>query len=953
MAIIIGTSKSETLTGTGFPDTISGGHGNDILNGLAGADLLNGGRGNDQLNGGLGDDQMIGGKGQDTYVVDSAGDQIVEFANEGSDTVRTTLLSYTLGANLENLVFTGSGAFTGTGNARANVITGGGSNDRLDGKEGDDRLIGNNGRDVLIGGDGNDMLDGGSGRDTLSGGNHNDTLFGRDFNDRLDGGAGRDALDGGTGADTLIGGLGNDTIEGGSSDDVAIFSGLRDDYDIRIVGGKLEVVDQNLSDGNDGTDTLSNVEFLQFKDGTLPTAGIVEIVELATLDGKNGMRIDGIDKGDQSGYSVASAGDVNGDGFDDVIIGAFTAEDPAGHPEQGESYVVFGKATGVPSFDLATLDGSNGFRLVGVGEHDYSGRSVAAAGDVNGDGFADIIVGARYAERPGGTFFEGAAYVVFGKSDWTPSLNFSGLDGTNGFTLIGINEDDRAGWSVKSAGDVNGDGLADVIVGAPLAETPTGESEEGESYVVFGKTSWTGTPSLDLATLDGTNGVRLVGINNDDYAGYSVSSAGDINGDGFDDIIVGADQAESATGPIYEGESYVVFGKATFSASLDLATLNGTNGFRLIGEDERDFSGRSVSTAGDVNGDGFSDIIITAPGAEDEAAGGDKGEGASYVVFGKAGGWTSSLDLAALDGANGFTLTGASQYSLTRSASSAGDVNGDGFDDMIIGATIGNEGFVVFGKADWSSTPRLDFDALDGSNGFRLAGVASGDGTGNSVSGAGDVNGDGFADLIVGAFSAQGSSKTEDEGRSYVIFGGDFTGSVTHLGGTGDDALSGTAAVETFVGGTGNDSFAGKGGADVFQGGAGDDTIHVSTLDFLLADGGNGTDTLALDGSGLNLDLTALADTKTRSIERIDLTGSGDNILTVSVRDVLNLSDESNELLVKGDAGDAVNQGPGWTAASTGGTNGNGTSTIEGDTFQIFSAGEARLLVDTDIASAV
>ena len=192
-----------------------------------------------------------------------------------------------------------------------------------------------------------------------------------------------------------------------------------------------------------------------------------------------------------------------------------------------------------------------------------------------------------------------------------------------------------------------------------------------------------------------------------------------------------------------------------------------------------------------------------------------------------------------------------------------------------------------------------------------------------------------------------------NEGESYVIFGGNFNGAVTHLGTPGDDTMTGTAAAETFVGGTGNDMLIGNGGADAFQGGAGNNTMQVSTLGFLLGDGGSGSDTLELDGSGLHLDLTTLADTRTRSIERIDISGTGGNTLTLSVRDVLNLSEESNALLVLGDAGDVVNRGAGWTTATTGGTNGNGTSTIDGEKFQIYTAGQAALLVDTDVSVAV
>ena len=193
-------------------------------------------------------------------------------------------------------------------------------------------------------------------------------------------------------------------------------------------------------------------------------SGFAASIDLSTLDGSNGFRLDGVAADDRSGYSVAGAGDVNGDGFADLIIGAPGA-DPHG-TDSGSSYVVFGKASGfAASIDLSSLDGSNGFRLDGVAADDYSGSSVASAGDVNGDGFADVIVGA-YGADPHGTD-SGSSYVVFGKaSGFAASIDLSTLDGTNGFRLDGVAAGDCSGRSVASAGDVNGDGFADVIVGA-------------------------------------------------------------------------------------------------------------------------------------------------------------------------------------------------------------------------------------------------------------------------------------------------------------------------------------------------------------------------------------------------------------------------------------------------------------------------------------------------------
>ena len=633
----------------------------------------------------------------------------------------------------------------------------------------------------------------------------------------------------------------------------------------------------------------------------------VELSELEQDDNNLGFVINGVSAYDSSGGSVSSAGDVNGDGLADLIVGA-SSDEPNGK-NSGASFVVFGKTDGTVVELSALESGAGGFVIKGADAFDSSGGSVSSAGDVNGDGLSDLIVGASY-DDPNGTS-SGVSFVVFGKSDGT-AVELSDVESSNsGFVINGVDFGDHSGYSVSSAGDVNGDGLADLIVGA-YRDDPNGENS-GASSVVFGKTDGI---AVELSAVEsGAGGFVINGVSARDSSGESVSSAGDVNGDGLADLIVGA-YRDDPNGD-NSGASFVVFGK-TDGTAVELSSVeSGNGGFVINGVSAYDSSGGSVSSAGDVNGDGLADLIV---GASSDDPNGEN-SGASFVVFGKTDGTAVELSFAE-SGAGGFVINGADAFdSSGGSVSSAGDVNGDGLADLIVGASgddpngnASGASFVVYGKTDGTAVELSDVES--GTGGFVINGVDRNDGSvgvivisarsGNSVSNAGDVNGDGFADLIVGAVGD--SPNGFFSGASFVVFGGQ--GSSATIGTIGDDTLNGDSSANQLIAGAGNDTLIGNGGTDVLRGGAGNDILAIPDLTFASLDGGTGSDTLRFD-TVLNLDLRTLADTKLMSIEVIDLTNDdGNSTISLNLTDLLNLNEAqtaSDTLVIHGNVGDIVN----------------------------------------------
>ncbi len=396
--------------------------------------------------------------------------------------------------------------------------------------------------------------------------------------------------------------------------------------------------------------------------------------------------INGAAPGDLLGDSVGCAGDVNGDGFDDIIVGS--PRNDANGTNAGQIQVVSG-------FDNTIL-----FTINGPAANDNFGKAVAGAGDVNGDGFADFVVGAPFHDTGGAN--SGRLFV------------YSGVDGSQLYFFSGDNFNDQMGASVSGAGDVNGDGFDDIIAGAP-GDDNNGTSS-GSSRV------FSGADGSILYTFDGDTA--------HDTMGFSVGQAGDTNGDGFDDVIVGIwsdddNGTNSGSARIFSGADGSI-----------LLMINGDN----IGDE----LGRSVAGAGDVNRDGFDDVIVGAP--NDDNLGNNSG---------------SARVISGADGAVLYVFNGTSSVDLFgTSVGGAGDFNGDGYADLVVGMPLEDNGAANTGTVQV-------FSGADGSILAQVDGSNSGDFLGAATASAGDFNGDGFGDIVIG--NSLNDSNGADSGQARVF----------------------------------------------------------------------------------------------------------------------------------------------------------------------------------------
>lgn len=508
---------------------------------------------------------------------------------------------------------------------------------------------------------------------------------------------------------------------------------------------------------------------------TLVAANSVSVAMSGFTSGADGVRVIGSGSS-QTGSALAQVGDFNGDGIDDFVISASKmAVNSVGGA--GMALLVLGRTGSWTEIDLTTVtSGATMMKVYGATASGYAGTSVGGAGDVNGDGRDDLLISVPLLSS-GGLTRCGAVFVLFGNAGPYADVVLSGsfVASSIGYAVFGPHTDVYLGFrptnTIGLQEDVNGDGFNDFVVSAADC-IYLSRSSAGCVWIIYGSNA--SPANILLSSLQSSSGVLIAGgAAANDAAGGSIDAVGDFNNDGFPDLLIGAtglDPVVSGTQRSSAGAAYLLFGSSTLiSRNPDLASfVTGATGVCFIGGATSWNVGEGVSGAGDVNGDGFADILFGASGA-------NSFYGAAFVVFGTNVAYTADVDLLTFTaGAAGYAVLGSASFiRLGISISRAGDVNQDGFDDILCGSFPTNGRVSIIYGSSTVPTTNVTFGALD--NAYSFIGT-TGSQLGKAVYGGLDVSGDGIPDIVLGASTAAltpaaGGSARGNAGAAYVMMG--------------------------------------------------------------------------------------------------------------------------------------------------------------------------------------